>query len=117
MASQITLGSTMIVVNLVKIILSPDVYTFEGPRQWFSRFLYFFTHRGATEIDLSWCNVDTLRISIAVTGKDLAKFNEWMPCQLNSSPEDFIETNKTLFVIQNRGTKTQDSDSGRHRQS
>ena len=58
LGGQIRFDSTMMVVDLVKIILSTDVYTFEGPRQWFSRFLYFFTHTGdltcGREIDLSW---------------------------------------------------------------
>ena len=62
LAGQITFGSTMMAADLVKIISSPEVYKFEGPRQRFSRFLYFFTHTGdltcGREIDLSWC--DTL---------------------------------------------------------
>ena len=70
LAGQIT---TMMVVDLVKIISSPEVYTFECPRKWFSRFLYFFTNTGdltcVKEIDLSWCNVNTLRIFVVVTGK------------------------------------------------
>ena len=102
LAGQITFGSTMMAANLVKIISSPEVYTFEGPRQWFSRFLYFFTHTGdltcGREIDLSWCNVDTLRISTTVTGKDLPEFHESMSCLLNTSPGDFIETNKKLYL-------------------
>ena len=73
----------------------------------------FFTHIGdltcGREIDLSWCNVNTLRISIMVTGKDLPKFYEWMPCPLITLPGDFIETNKKLFLQfeteeQKRGT-------------
>ena len=35
MASQITFGSTMIAVDLVNIISSPEVYTFEGPGNGF----------------------------------------------------------------------------------
>ena len=100
LACQITFGSTMMVRRLSKIISSPEVYTFEGPRQWFSRFLYFFINTGdltcVRKIDLSWCNVNTLTIFVAVTGKDLSEFHEWMPCPLNTSPGDFIETNKKL---------------------
>ena len=62
----------------------------------------FFTHTGdltcGREIGLSWCNVDTLRISVAVTGKDLPECYEWMPCPLITSPGDFIETNEKLFL-------------------
>ena len=76
LASQITFGSTMMAVDLVKNMSNTDVYTFEGPRQWFSRFLYFFTHTGGREIDLCWCNFDTLRISVAVSRKDLQKRKE-----------------------------------------
>ena len=44
-----------------------------------------------------------------VTGKDLPKFYEWMPCLLITLPGDFIETNKKLFLQfeteeQKRGT-------------
>ena len=92
----------MMVVDLVKVIWSPEVYTFEGPRQRFSRFFCFVTHTGdltcGREIDSSWCNVDTLRILIAITGKDLPEFLEWMPCLLNTSPGDFTETNKRLYL-------------------
>ena len=102
LASQITLSLTMMAVDLVKLISSPQVYTFEGPRQRFSRFLYFFTNKAdltcGREIDLSWCNVDTLKISVAVTGKDLLEFHEWMPCPLNTSPGDFTETNKKVYL-------------------
>ena len=115
LAGQITFGSTMMAVNLVKIILSPEVYMFECPRQRFSRFLYFFTHTGdftcVREIDLSSCNVDTLRINAAVTGKDLLEFHDWLPCPLNTSPGNFIETNKKLYLQfeteeQKHGTKS-----------
>ena len=65
--------------------------------------LILFTHTGdltcSREKDLSWCNVNTLRISVAVTGKDLSEFYEWMPCpSLITSPGDFIETIKKLFL-------------------
>ena len=50
------------------------------------------------EKDLSWCNVDTLRISVAGSGKDLPEYHEWMPCPLIISPRNFIKTNKKLFL-------------------
>ena len=90
-----------------KIILSPEVYTFHCPRQRFSRFLYLFTDTGGRQTDLSWCNVDTFRTSVAVTGKDLQEFHEWIPCLLNTSPGDFIETDKKLYLqlkMRNRNT-------------
>ena len=78
---------------------------FEGPRQWFSRFLYFFAYTGdltcGREIDLSWCNVDTLTISVGVTRKDLLKFHDLIPCPLNTWPGDFIETNK-IFICNSK---------------
>ena len=43
-------------------------------------------------------SIDTLRITAALTGKDLPEFREWMPCPLNTSPGDFIETNKKLYL-------------------
>ena len=42
LVGQIMFGLTMMAVDIVKIILIPEVYTFEGPRQHLSRFLYFF---------------------------------------------------------------------------
>ena len=81
LASQITFGST---IMALKIILSPEVYTFHCPRQWLSRFLYLFTDTGGRQTDLSWCNVDTLRTAVAVTGKDLPEFHEWILCLLNT---------------------------------
>ena len=74
LASQITFGSTIMAVKIIHC-----------PRQWFSRFLYLFTDTGGRQTDLSWCNVDTLRTSVAVTGKDLPEFHEWIPCLLNTS--------------------------------
>ena len=98
LAGLIIFCSIMMAVDLVKIISSPEVYTFEGPRQLFSRVLYFFIHTGGSEIYLFWCNVDTHRISVAVLGKDLPDFHEWMLCSLNALPCDFIETNKKIYL-------------------
>ena len=107
LASQITIGSTIMDVKNYFEPWSPEVYTFHCPRQRFSRFLYLFTDTGGRQTDLSWCNVDTLRTSVAVTGKDLQEFHEWIPCLLNTSPGDFIETDKKLYLqlkMRNRNT-------------
>ena len=99
LAGQIIFGSIMMAVDLVKIISSPEVYTSEGPRvHYFQDSFIFFIHTGGSEIYLSWCNVDTHRISVAVLGKDLPDFHEWMLCSLNALPCDFIETNKKNYL-------------------
>ena len=87
LAGQITFGLTMVVVNLVKIISNPEVF--------FSQIQVILL---VLEKDLSWCNVDTLRISVAGSGKDFAEYHEWMPCPLITSSGDFIKTNKKLFL-------------------
>ena len=92
----------MMTVDLVQIISSVEVYTFDDSRNRYSKFLYCFTHTGdltyGREIDLPWCNADNFRISIAVTGKDLPEFHEWMSGLLNTSPGGFIVTNKKLYL-------------------
>ena len=66
--------------------------------------------------DLSWCNVDTLRISVVGSGKDLPEYHHWMPCPLIPSSGDFVKTNKKLFFGIQNGTETRDSVFRGHRQ-
>ena len=48
-------------------------------------------------VDLSWVDVDSLQASIAVV-KDSPKDDDWIASDLENNINDFVETNKKIFI-------------------
>ena len=59
-------------------------------------------------MDLSWIDVESLLISVAVV-KDTPKCDDWMFTDLNVNVNEFMETNKKIFLQFNEKSCTQDT--------
>ena len=55
----------------------------------------------------SWVNVESLLVSVAVV-KDTPKCDDWMFSDLNVNVNEFMKTNKKIFLQLNAKSPTQD---------
>ena len=58
-------------------------------------------------MDLSWVHVESLLVSFAVV-KDTPKCDDWMFSDLNVNVNEFMKTNKKIFLQLNAKSPTQD---------
>ena len=58
-------------------------------------------------MDLSWADVESLLVLIAVV-KDTPKCDDWMFSDLNANVNEFMETNKEIFLQFNAKSYNQD---------
>ena len=72
---------------------------FEGTETESSAQLFCFlgTLSCGRPVDLSWVDVDSIQASIAVV-KDSPKDDDWMASDLENNINDFVETNKKIFI-------------------
>ena len=72
---------------------------FEGTETESSAQLFCFlgTLSCRRPVDLSWVDVDSIQASIAVV-KDSPKDDDWMASDLENNINDFVETNKKIFI-------------------
>ena len=59
-------------------------------------------------MDLSWVDVESLLVSVAVV-KDTPKCDDWMFSNLNVNVNEFMETDKKIFLQFNAKSYTQET--------
>ena len=60
-------------------------------------FCFLGTFSCGRPVDLSWVDVDSLQASTEVV-KDSPKDDDWMASDLEYNINDFVETNKKIFI-------------------